>query len=253
MDTSGPGGVTASTTSSHAAPPSSSVTQTLAVKVPPARYVWVPATTPPAAGTVATALPSPQSMVAVWVSAAPASVNVAIGSRTRATPPWAVVSATATTAGATLVTFTVAAAASVVHAATARRRRPSARTARAVVGRRERRAHRPGIVEARHRAPGVGQGRRVDVADRRRSGDVAPSATVVGTEAPTTGASFTQADGDVHQGRRRGAARIGDVVREGVDAAVVGGRRVAARPGDPARRRTSPSRCRGRRRVQQRW
>ena len=62
--------------------PSSSVTHTVTSYVPFRRYSWEPETVPPPAAWATVVgsgpSPSPQSMVAVWVSSNPASVKSAI-------------------------------------------------------------------------------------------------------------------------------------------------------------------------------
>ena len=93
--------------------PSSSVTQTNTVYAPLSAYTWLPETVPfmPAVepggpyGVSVTApasvgVPSPQSMVAEWVSSVPRSLNVA-GARPTIAPSSAFWSAPASTVGAT--------------------------------------------------------------------------------------------------------------------------------------------------------
>ena len=87
--------------------------------MPVSTYWWLPSTSPvmPAGSpggpngdstTVPTSsgVPSPQSIVAVWLSSVPLSPNVAGPSRT-VSPGLAVCSAPASTVGATLLTVTV--------------------------------------------------------------------------------------------------------------------------------------------------
>ena len=162
----------------------------------------------------------PSRSVAVCVSADP-GIGVAwrSGRASAATRAWAVVSAAATTAGATLVAVTTAASASVVHAC----------GVPVVADRDARTVCEPSsagvnvgladawVVEPGGRRPRVGERRRVDVGRRRPSSDAAvPSATVTGADGDEHRRVVDAGDGDAHGRRRRSAARIGDLVREGV-------------------------------------
>ena len=98
-------GATTTTAVSQPTPPSSSVTQTLTVKLPAAAYVCDREKPTATAPTSVNADPSPQSIVAVCVSSVPASVNDV--DTPTATPTVAPRSGPAFTAGKAFVTVTV--------------------------------------------------------------------------------------------------------------------------------------------------
>ena len=90
-----------------ALPPSASATVRVTAKVPSEEYTWLAATDPEPFDSVIAPellLPSPQSMIAVWVSSVPASVNVA---ESTLLPLDGAVMVNEVIAGATLFTMTL--------------------------------------------------------------------------------------------------------------------------------------------------